>query len=69
MKKYFPKYSGPNEYNAALEFIRDQFVRRSHDEKLYVHVTCATDTDNVAAVFGAVKDIIIQKHLAESGLI
>lgn len=65
----FPEYTQPNEYDAALEFIRLQFEARSHGEKLYVHVTCATDSNNVQAVFGACKDIIISKHLRESGLI
>ena len=31
--------------------------------------TCATDTGNIAAVFNAVKDIIIKKSLAAAGLV
>lgn len=67
----FDNYDGsnPNDYNEVIDFIQRQYEERYHQEKLYVHVTCATDTNNIAAVFGAVKDIIIQKHLAESGLI
>lgn len=59
----------PNNYDDCIAFIQKQFEDRYHQPKLYVHVTCATDSSNVAAVFGAVKDIIIQTHLAESGLL
>ena len=37
--------------------------------QVYTHITCATDTGNVAAVFNAVKDIIIRKSLGEAGLV
>jgi len=39
------------------------------DKQVYTHVTCATDTDNISAVFNAVKDIIIRKSLNEAGLV
>jgi len=38
-------------------------------KQVYTHVTCATDTDNVAAVFNAVKDIIIRQSLGQAGLL
>lgn len=60
----------PHDYHQCINFIESKFAEDYEEEKkLYVHVTCATDSNNVMAVFGAVKDIIIQKHLAESGLI
>jgi len=51
--------------------MKNQFESRNHnDEKVvYTHVTCATDTDNVAAVFNAVKDIIIRGSLKSAGLV
>ena len=36
-------------------------------EQLYIHVTCATDSKNVKAVFTAVKDIVLQFHLKDTG--
>jgi guanine nucleotide-binding protein G(o) subunit alpha len=42
---------------------------RNPDKQVYTHVTCATDTDNISAVFNAVKDIIIRKSLNEAGLV
>jgi len=65
----FPEYAGRNDYHEAVAYIQNQFESRYPKDKLYTHVTCATDTSNVAAVFGAVKDIIVSKHLQESGLI
>jgi len=68
----FPEYSGPDHnYEAGCQFIREQFEskNRSPNKLVYTHVTCATDTGNIAAVFDAVKDIIIRKSLGDAGLV
>jgi hypothetical protein len=67
----FTEYNGPNTYEAGTVFIKDQFEskNRNPEKQVYSHITCATDTDNVAAVFNAVKDIIIRKSLNEAGLV
>jgi GTPase SAR1 family protein len=67
----FTEYAGPNTYEAGTVFIKDQFEskNRNPEKQVYSHITCATDTDNVAAVFNAVKDIIIRKSLNEAGLV
>ena len=57
--------------------MQEQFEskNRNPDKQIYTHVTCATDTHIIAAVFNAVKDIDImtiiqlQKSLNEAGLI
>jgi len=66
----FPEYDGENTYEAGAEFLKNQFESKNHiDEKtVYTHITCATDTGNIQAVFGAVKDIIIRQSLNEAGL-
>lgn len=69
LSTHMANYKGDNSYDDGIEFIKQQFEERCYQRGLYVHITCATDQNNVAAVFGAVKDIIIQSHLAESGLI
>ncbi len=53
----FPDYDGENTYEAGSEFLKNQFEAKNHnDEKVvYTHITCATDTDNIAAVFNAGK--------------
>lgn len=68
----FANYQGPNEYNAASEFIKQAFEdsNKSPDTKeVYTHVTCATDTENIKVVFNAVKDIVIRKSLRDGGLL
>jgi GTPase SAR1 family protein len=67
----FPDYQSGNTYEAGTVFIKDQFEskNRNPEKQVYSHITCATDTDNVAAVFNAVKDIIIRKSLNEAGLV
>lgn len=65
------------DYEAAKEFMKDLFVKKKKevelskayrdnntggvDRSLYIHETCATDTDNIKKVFEDVKDIIFNK--------
>jgi len=67
----FPEYDGPNTYEAGTQFLIKQFESKNLDaeKKMYIHVTCATDTNNVKAVFDAVKDIIIFRSLKECSLV
>jgi hypothetical protein len=37
-------------------------------QKVYTHLTCATDPSNIAFVFHAVKDIIVKASLRSAGL-
>lgn len=66
----FPDYDGDDNYDVGCEFLQEQFEQknRNPEKQVYTHVTCATDTDNISAVFNAVKDIIIRKSLTEAGL-
>jgi len=66
----FPEYQGGCNYEPAVAFIRDKFLAQNENPKkhIYTHTTCATDTDNVQVVFNAVKDIVLQKILDESGI-
>jgi len=68
---YFPDYSGEDSFDDAAKFLQELFEskNRNPDKQIYAHVTCATDTGNIAAVFNAVKDIIIRKSLNEAGLV
>lgn len=67
----FLDYTGENSYDAGCELIETAFQNKNRNQEkvIYSHVTCATDTSNVAAVFNAVKDIIIRKSLGEAGLV
>jgi len=70
-KGCFTGYTGPNTYEAASQFILEQFELRNRDQqkRIYPHLTCATDKDNVKVVFNAVKDTVIRRSLEEGGLI
>jgi len=71
LRTCFENYEGPDTYTAGCEFLQDQFESRNRnpDKQVYTHITCATDTDNISAVFNAVKDIIIRRSLNEAGLV
>lgn len=71
---WFPEFAGvgSNTFEAAAGWIKEQFEIRNLDpasKTIYTHVTCATDTNNVTAVFSAVKDIILRKNLGKVGLL
>jgi len=66
----FPDYKEPNDYEHAAAYIEAQFiVRNKQNKKIYTHLTCATDTSNIQAVFNAVKDIIVSDSLKEAQLV
>jgi GTPase SAR1 family protein len=72
LKDYLPDYDGDNSYDDALNFIVRLFQSKNESSTqrvIYTHVTCATDTSNVQAVFNAVKDIIIRRSLVDGGLL
>jgi len=58
-------------YDECCGAIENEFHKknRNPEKQVYCHVTCATDTSNIQAVFDAVKDIIIRKSLGEAGLV
>eukprot|EP01112_Ceratiomyxa_fruticulosa_P006276 TRINITY_DN1706_c0_g1_i1.p1 TRINITY_DN1706_c0_g1~~TRINITY_DN1706_c0_g1_i1.p1 ORF type:complete len:304 (-),score=57.53 TRINITY_DN1706_c0_g1_i1:95-1006(-) len=67
----FPEYQGGKNYDKASEFVKRQFMAQSENPKkaIYPHFTCATDTDNIAIVFNAVKDIILNQTLTDAGMV
>jgi len=67
----FADYTGESNYDQGCSVIEDKFMskNRNPEKQIYAHVTCATDTSNVTAVFNAVKDIIIRRSLGEAGLV
>eukprot|EP00808_Paulinella_micropora_P004002 g13855.t1 len=64
-------YTGPQQFEPAAAYIQSQFesLKPPNKEKIYVHITCATDTSTMRVVFNATKDIVIQKSLEEGGLL
>ena len=66
----FPEYSGGLSYENGSKFIKEKFERQNENPKkaVYIHITCATDTDNVKVVFNAVRDTIIRDMMAGENL-
>uniref|UniRef100_A0A7E4UZY5 Guanine nucleotide-binding protein G(I) subunit alpha n=1 Tax=Panagrellus redivivus TaxID=6233 RepID=A0A7E4UZY5_PANRE len=66
----FPNYVGGLDYNDGIAYIRKQFAKLYHinKQKLYIHETCATDTNQVQHVFNSVIDTIIQDNLKDTGM-
>jgi guanine nucleotide-binding protein subunit alpha len=76
----FPEYAGGLDEVAALKWIRDQYEAKANlpavrarrrgkgAEKIYTHVTTATDTQGIAFVWKAVRDAVVTKSLDEFGM-
>ncbi|KAI6190326.1 Odr-3 [Aphelenchoides bicaudatus] len=68
----FPDYEGGQNYDEAVNFIKVKFneLNQHPDKKsIYMHETCATDTNQVQMVISSVCDMIIQKNLQKAGMI
>mmetsp|Transcript_59240 Transcript_59240/g.69269 ORF Transcript_59240/g.69269 Transcript_59240/m.69269 type:complete len:360 (+) Transcript_59240:134-1213(+) len=68
-KDFTGKFGSDEYYDDSVKYFLDKFVDQNQnpDRIIYNHVTCATDSGNVAAVFNACKDIILRDNLADSG--
>jgi len=72
LKKYpdgQPYEGTPNSYGEGLQYFSNLFLGQCQVPKklVYVHVTCATDTENVRVVFEACKETILQANLQNAG--
>lgn len=71
LKVCFEDYVGDNSYGDGVEFVKKQFVglnRNPKGREIYVHVTCATDKNNVERVFNDVQNIVVNAALQRGGL-
>jgi len=74
IKVAFPEFEGGSDFDASTQFLVSKFTDvedpvSQKPKEIYSHITCATNTENVKVVFEAVKDSILNKALAGSGLI
>lgn len=65
------KIGDPGYYDAGVDYFLNKFLETNQnpDRAIYNHVTCATDSENVAVVFNACKSIILRGGMAASGLL
>ncbi|KAM3852482.1 guanine nucleotide-binding protein subunit alpha-15-like isoform 1-T1 [Vipera latastei] len=81
---YFPAFPGPKrDVHAAKRFILEMYSDIFHQfldgplsgsssfgsRFLYHHYTCATDTQNICAVFADIKDAVLASYLEEFSLV
>lgn len=66
----FPDYTGAQEFDPAVEFIKGKFqaINDNPGRKIFPHVTCATDTENVKHVFNSVKTSVLATTIKNAGL-
>lgn len=70
--QYFPDYRGDERnVDEVCKYFQELFhaQNRNRQRPVYVHYTCATDTQSMKFVIAAVTDMIIQRSLLESGII
>jgi len=70
LKVCFPEYTGGCDPKQGTLFLKDKFssLNRNPRKMIYIHVTCATSTENITFVFGAVKECIVRSSLMLSGI-
>jgi GTPase Era involved in 16S rRNA processing len=56
----FPEYSGPQEHEASLEYIKKKFCEKSRypDKKILCVPTSATDTESLQKAFETIKETL-----------
>jgi len=57
----FPEYSGEQSYEPAIQYISSQFTSKAPAKKIYIHATCATDTQNVRIIWNTIKKIFLEE--------
>jgi len=76
IKDHFPEFNGfSRDYESGIQFIESMYVpdkrERERDRlrnKIYPHQTCATDTNQMRAIFDRVKDTIFRMNMRATGL-
>ncbi|CAI5450043.1 unnamed protein product [Caenorhabditis angaria] len=70
IKVAFPEYKGAQTYDEATHFIEEKFdgLNANPEKTIYMHQTCATDTNQVQMILDSVIDMIIQANLQGCGL-
>jgi len=69
ISKYFPEYEDDGDLNKATGFFGKQFVMQSENpaQRIYTHLTWATDTSQIKIVIAIVTDIVLRMNLEASG--
>jgi len=66
--KCFPEYKGELTEEDQYNYIRQKYEDQLENREIFVHRTCATDTDHIKVIFTAVNLEIVRKALTLAGL-
>ncbi|BEI89763.1 uncharacterized protein CcaverHIS019_0211250 [Cutaneotrichosporon cavernicola] len=69
---WFPDFPGkPGSYNDAVEYFKKKFRSLNHNinKEIYVHVTTATDQQQLKVVMAAVTDTIVRNSLRDMAIL
>jgi GTPase SAR1 family protein len=64
----YPEYQSGFDYDKACAYIKSQF-QKGCDRELYIHLTCATDQDNMKRVMTDLADLMLQDILSGIGMV
>jgi GTPase SAR1 family protein len=60
----FPDYYGSSEFGPTTNFIKEKFLSSAKSgKKVFIHLTCATDSELIRKVFIDVRDIVLNRAL------
>ncbi|BGP40826.1 guanine nucleotide-binding protein subunit alpha [Rhodotorula kratochvilovae] len=67
---YLHEYAGPNTYEATTLWLSQRFTQLYENERraLILHLTCATDTNQIRTVLAAVQEQILANNLLNAGM-
>jgi len=64
----FPEYKGGCNFDNAVSYLKKAFctMNKNESKKIFVHLTCATDTQMISKVFASVKESMMMGALLQS---
>ncbi|GAA5896482.1 hypothetical protein JCM6882_001026 [Rhodosporidiobolus microsporus] len=71
LQDYIPEYAGPNTFEATSSFLAKRFgeLYSNPNRALIMHLTCATDAQQIRPVLAAVQEQIISSNLLSAGML
>jgi len=68
LERFFTDYDGGEDFEKAKQYLQSKFKTCVKNvNNYYLHITCATNTENIEFVFKSVQHIFISGTLSESG--
>lgn len=77
LSDFLPQYKGPKQdIQEAKNFLATLYQTAFYDSdnvsdnrKLYIHFTCATDTENIRIIYDNLKDTVLGANMDELNLV